>query len=356
MTIDTIDSDPQTSDGRRTFSRLAIAVALSVAALQACGGSSPTPPTTPTPPVTQPPPATTYSIAGQVVETLTRAPIAGARVESGAINATTDTNGRFTLSSTTQPPGTVGLTVSASGHRTRETNLTYPRAGEPVIDLTSTSAPFSEDFYNQLARNTYEAPGERTQLWRLSAAPRLYLKTTDETGKLVPPEVITVVTGALTDAVRLYSAGTFSAAIEQGTGTRPEEAGWINVEIRQTIPQGDYCGLATIGASPGWIQLRLERCGCGSVKVPAAVVLHEVGHALGFFHVSDRNSVMFPFNSGECRQQTLSALELTHVAVAYARPRANRDPDRDPANFAFFNPFQATPGWGGGPLPLKLPN
>ncbi len=344
-----------TSRTRRGAHALAFAfVTVTLLVSQACGSSTPTTPSTPNTPTTPPPAPTTYSISGQVVETLTRAPIGGARVESGSVNATTDGQGRFTLTSTSQPPSTIALTVSASGHRTRETSLVYPRTAETAIDLTSTGPPFSEDFFNQIARNGYDEPGQPTQLWRLSAAPRLYLKTVDETGRAVPPEVLTVVTGAITDAVRLFSAGAFTAAIEQGTETRSPQTGWINVDVVKTIPQGDYCGLASVGGNPGSIQLRLERCGCGSVKVPAAVVLHEVGHALGFFHVSDRNSVMFPFNSGECRQQTPSALELTHAAVVYSRPRGNRDPDRDPAGFSFFAPPVESPGWGR--LPLKLPN
>jgi hypothetical protein len=38
------------------------------------------------------------------------------------------------------------------------------------------------------------------------------------------------------------------------------------------IQQGDYCGIAgSVGGNPNSIQLRLERCGCGSTKVPGSV-------------------------------------------------------------------------------------
>ena len=60
--------------------------------------------------------------------------------------------------------------------------------------------------------------------------------------------------------------------------------------------------------------------------------MHEVGHALGFFHVSDRSSVMFPTIPGNCPAGNLSPSERYHAAIAYARPRGNRDPDNDPSD------------------------
>jgi hypothetical protein len=290
-------------------------------------------------------------MTGQVTSTISGQPIPDATVEmSGFSSVSTDGEGRFTLTATSAPTGSFAVKVSAAGYRTRQTSIAYPRSGNPVIDLTSTGAPFREDFYNELARDTFERPEQRTQLWRWSTAPRVYLKTTDETGRPVPPEVVSLTVNSLMDGVRLFSAGAFSATVEQGLDARAQQPGWINVEFRQTIPQGDYCGIAaSVGGNPNAIQLRLERCGCGSIKVPGSVVYHEVGHVLGFFHVGDRNSVMHPFDSGECRQASLSALEQTHVGVAYARPRGNLDPDRDPPSFTLFVP-PATAG-ARGPIP-----
>jgi hypothetical protein len=62
--------------------------------------------------------------------------------------------------------------------------------------------------------------------------------------------------------------------------------------------------------------------------------MHEVGHALGFFHVGDRSSLMFPFVAGDCPAGQLSAAEAYHAGIVYSRPRGNLDPDRDPPSGA----------------------
>ena len=54
---------------------------------------------------------------------------------------------------------------------------------------------------------------------------------------------------------------------------------------------------------------------------------------MGFFHVSDSHSMMYPYIEQECRAGSLSAAESFHTAIAYSRPRLNTDPDRDPAPF-----------------------
>ena len=177
------------------------------ASLQACGGS-PARPTSPPPPPPQPPQPSSWTLRGQIVGTIDRQPVTNATVELGSLTASTDSEGRFTMTAPAAPPIPHSVTVRAGGYRTRETTLAFPRTGEAIIDLTALASPFSEDYYNQIARDSYERPDQRTQLWRWSSAPRIYLKTTDETGRAVPSEVISHVNTSLIDGVRMFSGGT----------------------------------------------------------------------------------------------------------------------------------------------------
>ena len=77
------------------------------------------------------------------------------------------------------------------------------------------------------------------------------------------------------------------ATLETGTETRPRTDGWIVVNITRDY-SSEFCGCAFVGAPDGQIELVDDRCNCGSNKISGAIVAHEVGHAMGFFHVGER--------------------------------------------------------------------
>jgi hypothetical protein len=55
---------------------------------------------------------------------------------------------------------------------------------------------------------------------------------------------------------------------------------------------------------------------------------------MGFFHVGDKKSLMYPFVAGDCPAGELSAAESYHAGIAYSRPRGNTEPDHDPSDVA----------------------
>jgi hypothetical protein len=153
-----------------------------------------------------------------------------------------------------------------------------------------------------------------------------------------------IVRQGIRDGVRYYTGNRFQATMEEGIATRAERTGWINVLLLREIPEGDYCGLATsVGGNPMTIKLRLDACGCGSIKVPPDVVQHEVGHAMGMFHVEGDQHIMAAGSWFNCRPVAPSAKEQFHAALMYSRPRGNRDPDRDPGGFTLSVPPRV--GW-----------
>jgi Matrixin len=310
--------------------------------VSSCGGGGRSTAPTPQPP---PPPRTTptntWSAAGQVVALRTSQGVGGATLTPAwSLPAVTaDEQGNYELGDVANPPSTpYPVTVAAAGMISHDVWITWargPRTGV-TLDMIRNAPPFSLDFYRQFVRDTYDqSVGSPWPVLRWTSAPSFYVRTVDQNGRSVEPEVLAVTLDALRRAVPAFTAGHYSAAaIETGGDVRPGAPGWINVDFKRQSGSDVPCGTSFVGRNPGTITLYEDICSCGSVKVPGAVTMHEVGHAMGFFHVGDKNSLMYPFASGACPAGVLSAAELYHAAVAYSRPRGNSDPDHDPASGA----------------------
>jgi hypothetical protein len=324
----------------RQFVRIcAAAVAVSVSGCG--GGSAPSQPTTPTLPTTPTTttPTNTWSVTGQVVVTGSQEAVGGATLTpTWSLPAVTaDAQGNYLLGDRANPPSTpYPVTVSQSGFVSHDVWITWQAGARSNVqlDIIRNAAPFSMDFYREFVRDMYDtSDGSPWPVLRWEMSPSFYVRTVDQNGRPVEPEVLAVTVDALRRAVPGFTAGHYSAAaIETGTDVRAAADGWINVDFRRESGPGVVCGRSFVGRNPGTITLYEDVCSCGSIKVPGSVTMHEVGHAMGFFHVSDRNSLMFPFDSGGCRAGNLSPAESFHTAIAYSRPRQNTDPDKDPSS------------------------
>lgn len=321
--------------------------------VSACGGgrsSTPIAPTTPTAPTTPATPTNTWSVAGQVIATGTQQSVGGATLTPGWSLAavTADADGNYQLGDTANPPSTpYPVSASSPGFVTHDVWITWQRGPRTnvMLDMIRETAPFSMEFYRQFVRDMYEkSEGSPWPVLRWTTAPSFYVRTIDQNGRPVEPEVLAITLDALRRAVPAYTAGHYSAAaIETGTDVRPAATDWINVDFRREPNVNTPCGRASLGRNPGTITLWEDVCSCGSIKVPGSVTMHEVGHAMGFFHVADRNSLMYRFDSGQCRAGALSAAESFHAAIAYSRPRLNTDPDHDPSSFRTLGSFTEGP-------------
>jgi len=318
-----------------------------IVAVTACGGgngtAAPSAPTTPTTPSTPTPtPSNDWSIGGHLLAYGSGRPIAGAHLTSSNLGPTdTDAQGGFRFSGTSAPAQTQArVTIEAGNYLTREASLRWQRGAreDVALDLIPLAAPFSLDFYRQFVRNTYDEPTKMEPLRRWTDNPRFYVRTVDEAGKPIEPEVLALVIATIPRAVQAFTSGRFTAAqIEQGSDARPWTTGWINVIFRRD-PKSERCGQAYVGANPGEMTLWDDRCSCGSVKVPSDLVMHEMGHAMGFWHVADRRSVMHAGLDGSCSSGEMSSSEQFHTALAYSRSPGNLDPDSEPSSTLFALP------------------
>jgi Matrixin len=306
----------------------------------------PTTPTAPAPPT----PANAWSIAGQIVATGTQQGIAGATLTPGwplaAVQA--DANGNYELKDSSRPPSTpFPISASSPGFVTHDLWIAWQRGPRTnvTLDMIRNAGRFSMDFYQQFVRDMYDkSEGAPWPLLRWNTAPSFYVRTVDQNGRAIEQKVLAITLEAIRRAVPAFTAGHYSAAaIETGTEERPGRPDWINVQFMRDRKEKSICGRAGVGRNPGTITLWEDVCDCGSNKVPGSVTMHEVGHAMGFFHVSDSHSLMYPYDDGECRSGSLSAAESFHAAIAYSRPPLNTDPDRDPAPFGGLTSFTLGP-------------
>ena len=117
----------------------------------------------------------------------------------------------------------------------------------------------------------------------------------------------------------------YRGTIEEGNGVRAEN--WITIEgvmpgnhatagscRNMSIPEGGDAA-ATLGTIYGCITLGMHRDEASSTET----ILHELGHAMGFYHTSDQRTVMF--RASGHRSQTFTAQEQYHTQLAYRHPR-----------------------------------
>jgi hypothetical protein len=251
---------------------------------------------------TTPAPATgpsSIEIDGTITDTITGATI-----------------GRFTQTAVSLP---VRVTVSTPGYITRETIVRSPA---PSVDLFPERG-FDLAFYRQFMRDDFQrGAGAMQPLWVLEQAPSFYLEVEGPNG--VSAQVGLSLEAVARRTVPALTGGRFLVTRwETGPTPRAPQSGWIMIERADLGP--DVCGRARVGAVAGQIWLHSD-----NVCNLDGVLAHEIGHALGFFHVNVIGALMYPQARRSNIADTATERERDHARLAYRRPRGNTDIDVDP--------------------------
>jgi hypothetical protein len=198
-----------------------------------CGAGTPKELVAPTP--------TIVTVTGTVTATNGGGPLAGLRVASEAVSATTDANGAFALKLTANADHRIDITGDGIIPR-----AVWSRGATATLDAIRIDPALGLDltYYQQLVHNGLDGgPVVSQSLRRWIQSPRLYVRTVDEASQPVDQKLVDFTVGIIRDMVPQWSDGHFSLAeVLQGTDTRVGTAGWLTIIWPNPKEQGNVCG------------------------------------------------------------------------------------------------------------------
>lgn len=325
-----------------------LAISLTIA-LSACGGSggSPTAATAPSPVPAQALPGAAASAEVRLVDAIAGTPAAGISVTVDARTMpVSDGDGCSTLSA--DRSGRHAVTFSGGAVVTRTTLLALPSS---EVQLSLIPAGFALAAFDEMFRS------RSGRLERWNTAPQLVVAGREVQFNPAYPGVLKVLSGALTerdreDLVADLSYG-FGLLTDQRLGgfssvaaESPATGGSFNILRTGAIVVarsrglsaatgywgvGQWATLADGEAVAGYMLLDADFDGpaCAYPQFRRSLRIHELGHALGYQHVTLERSLM---NASARFEPT--AWDLQAVHIAFQRVPGNTSPDNDQSSFS----------------------
>jgi len=283
-------------------------------------------------------------LQGQAVNAIDGSAEAGVSVQVGPAWAVmTDGNGYFQAD--VGAPGSYATTATGSAIVERRTSVNGPSADRVRVSLIPAS--FDLQAFNQLVRSA----NSRLQRW--TTEPSLVIVATAMAFKAdsgsestaisdqMSDDEVSQLVAHLTEGLTLLTGGTYTrfAAIDI---ERPASGDRVMSKRSGTIVVGRYSGIGSFSETIGfgtWQEQSDGRVTGGSIFLDRdfdrndgrrrLLRIHELGHALGYLHITTRTSVMNPAIGPEPTDFDRVAANL-----AFQRPPGNVSPDVDPGPVA----------------------
>jgi hypothetical protein len=263
---------------------------------------------------------------------------AGVSVQIGGGEAIT-TDGAGSFQADVNAPGRYAAVVRGGTIVERETVLDAPD-GNARLSLIPMS--FDLGAFDELARTT----NHRLQRWTTQPGlvvivPVMHFADVEDgfvaTGDKMTDLEASSLTADLTQALALLTGGTYSDFVSTRV-ERPAPGDTVTVKRPGKIVVGRYYSMPTMDGTIGmasWLEQSDGTVNGGVVFLDQPfdqddrrrrlLRFHELGHALGYRHVTSRTSIMNPVIGPEP-----SDFDREAAIIAHQRPPGNRAPDRDP--------------------------
>lgn len=297
----------------------------------ACGGSSPTTPSSPG--------STSQNVKGQTVDAITGAPAGDLTVSVGSYRSvTTDANGMFTFDGAHS--GTFPATLRGSSIVDRETSIS---ASSEVTRMSVIPASFDLTAFDEMFRF------ENARLQRWTSRPALVVvastmaltsasaETFQASAEQMTEDEVSQMVAHMTEGLSMLTGNSYTS-FQSVEIERPAAGDRVTATRTGKIVVGRYTGIVTLANTIGygrWSTLSdgtvvggamfLDRDFDKNDSRRRLLRIHELGHALGYQHVKSRTSIMNPAIGPDATD-----FDRAGAIVAFQRQPGNRSPDVDP--------------------------
>ena len=253
---------------------------------------------------------------------------------------TTDVNGHFEIE--VGDAATYQTTVRGSSIVERQTTVFGPTADRARLSLIP--AAFDLVAFDEMFRTAND------RLTRWTSRPSLVVLASvmkyrngagteyEATGEQLSEEEVEQMVAHMTEGLALLTGNTFTS-FESVTVERPSADARVNVARNGRVVVGRYEGIVTFVNTIGygqWAELSNGTVVGGTMFLDRdfdrddarrrLLRIHELGHALGYLHVTTRTSIMNPSIGPQPTD-----FDRLAATIAFQRQPGNRSPDIDPS-------------------------